>query len=307
LRTNHNDALRLSAAVAAVLVIATAFAGLGQREVPVASASSYGSLTQEVADERESKATPPTSTPEPRDLALTAERQPPTIGGADLPADAPRNSAAGDPDAPPPSEPDRTPTPTSAPAQYTDEELEALAATLTDGEIYSSGGAFGAKKTFDWGETRIEAGVYPVGATSSNEQGERQTHFHWPVWTPGLVRSTTVDFGDGTTWHGAVDTYWHCSDEDRPFPYWAGPSRHPYKAPGTYTVTARVTTASCDRAAEVGEYGDDYRTYTATITFTLPDGWMLHPNDAGSHPGVRCTRPDCGDFPDGFERPRNVT
>jgi hypothetical protein len=308
MRIQLSASARLSAtAIAACLVATTAVAGLARDrdEVPDPSADAIGTLTRPALDRPHVTSSP--DAPAPSGNADDGGGPQPTPGGADGRIYRPAPLAS-DPDrvrTPAPDDPTPSPSPTPVPLQYTDDELEAIVQTLTDGEIWMSGGAFGATKTLADGQTTFEMDIYTVGGTI-DEWGKRGTHHYWRVQTPGVIHSMKIDYGDGTTWSAGGYTPPDCVDPNGPEPWYPGAPHHDY-LPGAYTVTATVTTALC-HPGQPAPTLSDHRTYTQSMRFVMPDGWMVHPNNtARGLEGARCTRPDCGDFPDGFERPRNVT
>jgi hypothetical protein len=59
-----------------------------------------------------------------------------------------------------------------------------------------------------------------------------------------VLRTVAVDFGDGTTLPGDVNS-WACNAHDAPNPYDLSLPGHTYRGPGTYVVRATVITATC--------------------------------------------------------------
>jgi hypothetical protein len=59
------------------------------------------------------------------------------------------------------------------------------------------------------------------------------------------VRSTRVEYGDGTSYDAPYPT-WYCTQPEPPNPQVQSTGRHDYPTAGAYEVTATVTTASCD-------------------------------------------------------------
>jgi hypothetical protein len=205
---------------------------------------------------------------EATDLTLVPVQAEPTITASPTPTPAPTPTSTPAP-TPAISLPPATPVPQFTPGPATTdvpqaaEEQHKIAASLTNGTLYKSGGSYGARRAVTVDDTRVEIEIYPLGRGP-----DEPMQIIARTWTPGVIEAQWFDFGDGTTTRVST-AVWRCDKPDRPQPLNRSWGDHSYE-PGRYTLHAHVTTTPCDGNHETEDPGA-VTTVDASIEFEMTD------------------------------------
>ncbi len=134
-------------------------------------------------------------------------------------------------------------------------------------------GGYGGTRTVTSGTTIVALSLYPRESYAG-----QMTQVGVEVRFVGGMRSIRIDYGDGTFYDGVYFPEWSCNGVPGAKTTSAGGGHHFYAQPGSYQVTATVTSFNCSP--------DGGSESPPSMFPTLPDGTMNPEFLAHPHVGV---------------------